>query len=357
MDFIPSLYTWFDISRRELPWRTNRTWYRVWISEIMLQQTRVDQVIPYFLRFVERFPDIQSLANAPLQDVLKLWEGLGYYSRARNLHRSAGRILHVFDGDLPDNPVTVRSLPGFGPYITNAVLSLAYNIPLAVVDGNILRVITRLYGIEDDIRDNETRKQVQQIMDDLIPIDSPGKFNEAMMEFGALVCLPSKPDCVHCPLQNNCRAFKDNTVFRLPYKSAPPRRPVVKQTALILFKDRKVLIGRRPASGLLGGMWEFPMVDGHAGNGIQLPAELLRIPALSGFELARHIRHTYSHFHLELLPMFFQTDIRLPDFDFYESLEWINIGEFDRYPMHRAMLKLIEACQSGLEIMSEGKVK
>ncbi|MEX0770212.1 MAG: A/G-specific adenine glycosylase [Balneolaceae bacterium] len=191
----PELLDWYDRNHRDLPWRKSGSPYSIWVSEIMLQQTRVDTVIPYFHRFLEAFPTIKKLAKADRQEVLKLWEGLGYYSRARNLHKAAQTVVREYQGKLPETYQEIRKLKGVGPYTAAALLSIVYGQPYAVVDGNVSRVLTRFYGIETDIRARQTQNQIQELADDILSEKRPGDFNQAMMELGATVCTPANPDC------------------------------------------------------------------------------------------------------------------------------------------------------------------
>jgi A/G-specific adenine glycosylase len=209
---IDKLLDWFDENKREMPWRKSEDPYHIWVSEVMLQQTRVDQARPYFDRFIDRFPTIFDLAEAPQQEVLKVWEGLGYYSRARNLHHAAQTVVEKYNGELPDQYEEISELKGVGPYTAAAVLSIAFNKPHAAVDGNIIRVLSRYYGIEKDIRSTTTRRQIQELADELIDRDRPGDFNQALMDFGAMVCTARDPYCLLCPMREFCKAFHDNPI-------------------------------------------------------------------------------------------------------------------------------------------------
>lgn len=253
-----SLSTWFGTHQRAMPWREIASPYRTWISEMMLQQTQVDTVIPYFLRFMVQFPDVETLASAPLDDVLKQWEGLGYYSRARNLHKAAQQVVAAHAGKLPQTYKDLQTLPGIGPYAAAAIASIAYEIPVPVVDGNVLRVFTRFWGIETDIRLPSVR---QEIFDRLMPeieTQTPSVFNQAMMELGALICTPKKPQCGICPIQSDCVAYATDQTARLPVKAkAKPVPHYVIGVGLIRYQGR-ILIAKRKASGMLGGLWELP---------------------------------------------------------------------------------------------------
>ncbi len=253
------LVKWFAETRRDLPWRKNQSIYRVWVSEVMLQQTRVDTVIPYFHCFLEQFPNVSDLAETDQENVLKLWEGLGYYARARNLHRAAGIVMGKFNGIIPAQPEQFRQLPGVGPYISAAVMSIACGHPIPVVDGNVLRAACRIFALEDDITRPATRKKVAALLAGQIPENRPGEFNEAMMELGATLCTPKSPDCSYCPIARLCIANKKNLVSKLPVKTARPPIPEHRVVvAVITDSSRRMLIQKRPENGLLGGLWEFP---------------------------------------------------------------------------------------------------
>lgn len=252
------LLPWFHENRRDLPWRTDRDPYKVWVSEIMLQQTQVDTVIPYYNRFIAKFPTLQALAEATDEEVLKLWEGLGYYSRVRNLHSAVREVSREYGGVVPDEKEEISRLKGVGPYTAGAILSLAYGKPEPAVDGNVMRVITRLFAMEDDITKSATRAKIENIVQQLIPADEPGAFNEALMELGALICKPRDPACEHCPVVDQCMAREAGVHEQLPVKKKnKPVRPVSLVCGVVMKEDR-VLVRRRPAQGLLAGMWEFP---------------------------------------------------------------------------------------------------
>ena len=243
------LLSWFSTARRDLPWRKEpRDPYRVWVSEVMLQQTRVDVVIPYFLRFIDRFPTLRELAAAPLDDVLALWSGLGYYARARNLHRAA----QACGGELPRTAALLQALPGFGPYTAAAVASLAFGEDVPLVDGNVARVLARVFALSGD-----ARAQSWILAAQLLPAGRGGEFNEALMELGATVCTPRSPDCSRCPLAEQCRG--KSAPEKYPAPRARPARPLLEWNALALTrKDGAVLLARRPQDALFGGLWDLP---------------------------------------------------------------------------------------------------
>ena len=252
------LLAWYDKNGRVLPWRKTRDPYAIWVAEIMLQQTQVDTVIPYFNRFLKRFPTLQSLARASRDDVLKSWENLGYYARARNLHEAAGRVVEAYGGELPSTPGGLLSLPGIGQYTAGAILSIAFDKPVPAVDGNVRRVMSRLTALRKPLRAPAVQKNIEKVVQALMPQDRPGQFNQAMMELGATVCLPRNPACEKCPLAGLCltrlRRLQD-AIPSVPKRAALPHRDM---TAAIIRKNGQVLVVRRPERGLLGGLWKFP---------------------------------------------------------------------------------------------------
>ena len=256
------LLDWYDRNRRQLPWRQDSDPYRVWVSEIMLQQTRVEAVIPYYIKFLQRFPSLHDLAAAPEEEVLSYWQGLGYYSRVRNLQQGVREVVARYGGQVPDSAQEVRKLPGVGEYTAGAILSIAHNKPEPAVDGNVLRVISRLQRIEEPVEQSRTRKQIEQMVRDMMEQTGRyGDFTQALMELGALVCTPRAPRCGACPWQADCIAARDRVQAELPKKKpAEPPRQVQVHTG-ILIADRRVLAVQRPKTGLLAEMWQFPAVE------------------------------------------------------------------------------------------------
>jgi A/G-specific adenine glycosylase len=262
---VTALGAWFDASARDLPWRRHRTPYAVWVSEVMLQQTRVETVVPYYERFLRRFPDVGALAAAHLDDVLHLWSGLGYYRRARQLHAAAREVTERYGGAFPREAILLRALPGVGAYTAGAIASLAYGAREPLVDGNVARVLARVEGIEEPIKSPGAVKHLWALAGLLVPEDRPGRFNEALMELGATVCLPRGPRCEACPLASFCRAHAAGREALLPVLAAKRAVPEVRAVAAVLFDARgRVLFARRQEDGLFGGLWEPPMVEGFA---------------------------------------------------------------------------------------------
>lgn len=260
---VAPLLKWYEKNARELPWRENTQAYRVWISEIMLQQTRVETVIPYYKRFLQRFPNVSALAEADEEELMKLWEGLGYYSRARNLQKAAQVVCERFSGRFPSDYEQVLSLPGVGEYTAGAICSIAFELPVAAVDGNVLRVLTRLYEDSSDITDAGFRRRMKSALEKVYPLGHCGAFTQSLMELGATICVPNgAPKCNECPLQKRCKAYACHTQERFPVKKKKAQRKVEEKTVLILLYQGLVALVRREDKGLLGGMWAFPNIEG-----------------------------------------------------------------------------------------------
>ncbi len=263
MDWIASLTDWYKQNARDLPWRRTRDAYAVWISEIMLQQTRVAAAIPYYERFLAELPDVSALANVDDDRLHKLWEGLGYYSRAKNLKRAAREIVDRFGGKIPGRYCELLTLPGVGEYTAGAVASIAFGEAVPAVDGNVLRVWARLYAYERDIRDPIYKKEVRAALLPLIPAVEPGVFNAAMMELGALICLPNgAPKCDACPARGWCEAARLGKTSELPVLGAKKPRRIERKTVFVLQTEQGLLGYRRPESGLLAGLWQLPEMAG-----------------------------------------------------------------------------------------------
>jgi A/G-specific adenine glycosylase len=302
IEFPSRLLDWYDEHKRDLPWRKGKNAYYTWVSEIMLQQTRVDTVIPYFHRFIEQFPTLESLADAPQDQVLKAWEGLGYYSRARNLHTAVKEVKEQYEGIVPDTKEEISRLKGVGPYTAGAILSIAYGVPAAAVDGNVMRVFSRLFAIEEDITKGSTRAYMEHLVEQMIPQDRAGDFTQALMELGALVCTPKSPQCLLCPAMDLCQGRMQGIHEGLPIKKkAKPPRPVRLVAGVIHRGDGRFMIRRRPAEGLLAGLWELPNWEwNEAGS----PGDA----TIKGFyeqygqkvetgERMGTVEHTFSHLH------------------------------------------------------------
>lgn len=258
------LLAWYDSGRRSLPWREDPTPYHVWLSEIMLQQTRVEAVKPYYERFLQELPDIVSLAAVEEEKLLKLWEGLGYYNRARNLKKSAMQIVTEYGGEMPDDYDLLMKLTGIGSYTAGAIASIAFGKPVPAVDGNVLRILARLRADDRDIMDAKVRKSIEEELRGVMPQERPGDFNQALMELGATVCVPNgSPKCGECPWKELCQARIQDRTSEYPKKASKKLRSVEKKTVLLIQYDHRIALCRRPEKGLLAGMYEFPSMEGH----------------------------------------------------------------------------------------------
>lgn len=315
----------------------------------MLQQTRVDTVIPYYYRFTEAFPTVEALANADRQQVLKLWEGLGYYSRARNMQDAARQIADEMDNEMPRNYAGLIKLKGIGPYTAAAISSIAFGEKQAVVDGNVLRVICRYYGITGDIRATGTKNDVQEIVTGLIPESRPGDFNQAVMELGATVCTPANPKCDHCPLSTGCIAYRTAQTDSLPYKSTAKKTPH-HQIGIGIIVDPetgKLLIARRPEDAMLGGLWEFP--GGKQKKGEQITKTVKRElheelgVEVSLFEKLMELKHAYSHFKITLHAYWCKIDSGIPEPKSSSELRWVFPAELEKYPFPKANKTITES--------------
>jgi A/G-specific adenine glycosylase len=350
----PPLRRWFARHRRDLPWRRRHDLYGIWVSEVMLQQTRVETVVPYYRKFLVRFPSLRRLAAAPLQDVLKAWEGLGYYARARNLWQAARRIAETGHGRIPATIEGFRELPGVGEYIAAAVLSIGRGLAVPVLDGNVLRVVCRWQGIDGDVRREATRRRVRAFLERTMPAAEAGEFNEAMMELGALVCLPKAPLCRQCPLQRGCFACRHGRVGSLPVKGR--KRPVPEyRVALALIRRRgKIFIQRRPENGHLGGLWEFP--GGKCRQGEAPGAAVVREcreelgAEVQALEELAVVRHAYSHFKVVLHVFICRKtggSLRTG-----QPHAWVKVQDLDRYPFPAANHKFFPKLKDHLDRIS-----
>lgn len=261
---IPPLLAWYPSHARALPWREDASPYRVWVSEIMLQQTRVEAVKPYFERFVNALPDVAALAQCPQERLLKLWEGLGYYNRVRNMQEAARTVMEEYGGELPADYEALLKLKGIGSYTAGAIASIAYGIPVPAVDGNVLRILMRVSEDGSDIRKQSVKAEAERLLLQAIPKDGAAMLTQAMMELGATVCVPNgEPKCGECPWQPFCLAFRHHSFYELPYKSRQKPRRIEQRTVLVIRDGEKVLLHRRPKKGLLAGLYEFPNLDGY----------------------------------------------------------------------------------------------
>lgn len=263
-EIVKPLLLWYDGNARILPWREDPTPYRVWVSEIMLQQTRVEAVKPFYRRFMEALPDVAALADCPEDKLLKLWEGLGYYNRVRNLQKAAKILMEEYQGEMPKDYEAVLKLPGIGSYTAGAVLSISYGLPVPAVDGNVLRVISRVLRNDEDVLKQSVKKQMEAKIQAIMPHDRAGAFNQALMELGATICVPNGPaKCGECPLCELCEAHKAHCEAEYPKKAPKKPRKIEERTVLVIKDGSKAAIRRRPKKGLLAGLYELPNISGH----------------------------------------------------------------------------------------------
>ena len=294
---IPSaLLSWYDGNRRVLPWREEPTPYHVWVSEIMLQQTRVEAVKPYYERFMRALPDVDALARAEEDTLLKLWEGLGYYNRVRNLQKAARIVMEKHGGKMPADHDALLALPGIGSYTAGAISSIAFGMPKPAVDGNVLRVLSRIRADERNVSQEKVRRAVEEELEEVMPPERPGDFNQAMMEIGACVCLPNgQPRCEACPLKELCVAHARGQETAYPRKEAKKARRIEEKTVMLIRDSDRIAIRKRPSKGLLAGMYEFPCLSGYAS-----PEEVIRHLAKNGFHVLRILpldeaKHVFTH--------------------------------------------------------------
>lgn len=287
------MLSWYDNNKRVLPWRDDPSPYKVWISEIMLQQTKVSTVIPYFNRFIERIKSVNELAEIEEDTLLKLWEGLGYYSRARNLKKAAQEIVQKHNSVLPNNEKELEELKGIGNYTSGAILSIAFNKRYTAVDGNVLRVFARLNNIKEDIKQKEIKASIKEQVKSLLPKNRVGDFNQALMEIGATVCLPNgTPYCEICPLKEMCKAYKKGTQKEIPIKRKKKQTPTKDITVLLVKHRDKYIIEKRPSTGLLANMYQFPIVEEHLDI---KDIELLHIDNIKEIKQLNNSKHIFSH--------------------------------------------------------------
>ena len=320
-----------------MPWRGSADPYAVWVSEIMAQQTRVETVIPYFERWMKRFPTVKALARARQRDVLNAWEGLGYYSRARNLHQAAQIVMQEHGGNLPAHVEELRKLPGIGRYTAGAIASLAFGLDEAVVDGNIKRVLARVFNVEEAVDGGAGEKRIWALAEEHLPHRKAGDFNQALMDLGAGICLPRQPRCETCPVENLCAARALGVESERPIKKPKADRPHHTVTAAVIRNNGRVLIAQRPAKGLLGGLWEFP--GGKRENGESLKACLrreIREEMGVGVKVGKEIgefEHAYSHFAVTLHAFACSLEKDKPRPLEARAIRWARLSELADYPM------------------------
>lgn len=345
----PRLLAWYDAGHRDLPWRRSPTPYHVWLSEVMLQQTRVETVVPYYRRFLRRFPSLRKLAAASLDDVLERWAGLGYYSRAKNLHKAAQQIVADHGGRVPRDPKALRALPGVGRYTAGAILSIAYDEAAPIVDGNVIRVLCRLFRISANAASGATRKRLWNLAEALVPDDRPGDFNQAVMEFGARFCVPRTPACGECPLADLCGAFRHGQQLDLPRLPKPKRIPHFDVALGLVWRRGRLLIAKRPLDAMLGGLWEFPGGKPHEGESLEdavcreVKEEVGLDVTVGGHFLS--CRHAYSHFRVTLHAYHCQSPTGRPRALGCDACRWVTVAQLADFPFPSGSGKIIRELQ------------
>jgi A/G-specific adenine glycosylase len=340
---------WYDSQARDLPWRNTDDPYKIWMSEIMLQQTQVATVIPYFERWMERFPTVEALAEAPLDAVLKAWEGLGYYARARNLHRAAQLVVSDYGGELPSTAKELLKLPGIGKYTSGAIASIAFGERVAALDGNLKRVFARLTALEEAINSSKGEKELWAIADALLPNERVGDWHQALMDLGATLCISRTPRCLLCPLLGLCEAQQAGLQSTIPYKKARKARPHYAVSAGIIWdeKGEQILIAQRPTNKMLGGLWEFPGGKCEKNESLSdcLKRELreeLAIEVEVGDKLTV-IEHGYSHFTITLHAFHCTHRAGTPTALEVADFRWVKQEELDQFAWAKTDLQIIKA--------------
>jgi A/G-specific adenine glycosylase len=348
--WVTHLLAWFDQHRRAMPWRDDPRPYRVWISEMMLQQTQVDTVRPYFDRFIERFPTVKALATADQQDVLRIWEGLGYYARARNVHKAAAVIIKDRGGKIPREALELRKLPGIGDYAAAAIASIAHDERIPAIDGNVLRVFTRFWAIRDDIGKQRMRRDLATRLKPYLP-DRAGDFNQAVMELGALVCKPRHPDCKACPLRRHCKARSQGLTGQLPVKAKRGKIPHYDVGVAVVIRRGRALIAQRSPERMLGGLWEFPGGKQEQGETIEeaIVRELIEETGLQVTPKERlcTISHAYSHFKVTLHVFSCLAPSGRAQAHEHDEVRWVPVSELGDYPFPTSNRKIVDLLQAG----------
>lgn len=344
------LLAWWDEGHADLPWRRTKDAYAVWVAEVMLQQTQIQTVLPYYQRWMERLPTVAALAEASLEDVLKLWEGLGYYSRARNLQAAAQWVMGELGGQLPASSAAWQRLKGVGVYTAGAIASIALGERVAVVDGNIVRVLSRLFDVTEDVGKAETKRRLWQLATELVPAFRPGDYNQALMELGQTICLPAKPACWLCPLRHDCLAAQRGTQLERPVRSPRKKIPHYDVVAGIIWRaDGQLLIAQRPLHGLLGGLWEFP--GGKCEPGESHEQALVReIREELGIEIVvgRHqisLKHAYTHFRITLHAYHATHAGGEPQHLGVANHVWLLPAQLESYPFAATDRQIVESLQ------------
>lgn len=348
-----ALLDWYAEHQRDLPWRRTRDPFHIWVAEIMLQQTQVNTVIPYYEQFLARYPTVKALADSSLDELLKLWEGLGYYARARHLHAAARRVVTDFSGQVPDTMDALRTLPGIGPYTAGAILSIAFDQDVLAPDGNARRVFARLFAIDDEVTRGPGRRRMLALATAMLPPGRAGDFNQALMDLGATVCRPHAPSCDLCPLAQHCQAHRMGQEERFPRRQ--PRRavPHYQVSAGIVWNgDGRFLIAQRPPEGLLGGLWEFPGGKQEPGESLRacLQRELdeeLGIQVHVGERLTT-VQHAYTHFRITLHAFHCRIVTGHPRALGCTDWRWVRLDDVDRFAFSAADRQIIAALRAAV---------
>jgi A/G-specific adenine glycosylase len=332
-----NLLAWYAEHGRDLPWRRTRDPYAIWVSEIMLQQTRVETVLPYFLRFMDQYPTVESLAGARLEEVLKLWEGLGYYARARNLHQASRLVADRFGGHLPASEQELAALPGIGRYTVDALGAIVFHRDTLTLEGNLRRVLTRIFDLHIDPRRSEGERELRLRGMSILPKGRASEFNQALMDLGALVCTPRSPACDACPLAADCLAFRNGTQEELPFRQPKGPLPHRQEVAAVLHESDNLLISRRPEGGLLGGLWGFPSGYKEVGESNQLALRRV-VKEQLGLEIEVELIlpplvHAYTHFRVDLQPYTCQVRSNSGHLREREDVRWVKAQELQDVPM------------------------
>ncbi|MFL2134664.1 A/G-specific adenine glycosylase [Desemzia sp. FAM 24101] len=371
--FRATLLSWYDIEKRDLPWRKNNDPYRIWVSEIMLQQTRVDTVIPYYLNFMRTFPSIEALANAEEDTLLKAWEGLGYYSRVRNMQKAAIQIMEDYDGKMPNDPKEIIKLKGIGPYTTGAISSMAFGLPEPAVDGNIMRILSRLFEIDADIAVPANRKIFEDILREIIDPYKPGDFNQALMDLGATICTPKNYHPENSPVKEFNQSYINRTWEKYPVKSKKKKaKPLYYAGMIIQNAKGEFLLEKRPANGLLANMWTFPLIEEKSLSDFFVRGKLVKLEDAEKVkqhtldvtqELAEKYRlepvlikepfagevHIFSHLKWYMALYYGQQINTIPDNSLPENCSWVNPEDFDQYTFPGPQMKMWAAYKKRFE--------
>ncbi len=348
-EFRSRLLGWFRRHRRDLPWRKTKDPYRIWISEIMLQQTTVPAVIPYYMKWMKLFPTVQSLAKASLQQILKAWQGLGYYQRAKNIHKTSKIIIKCFKGKIPDTYDELVKLPGIGSYTAGAILSIAYNKRFTVLEANSIRVLSRILCIEKPIN-NQTEKQLNAFQIQLLPLRSSGHFNQALMELGSLVCQNKNPLCLKCPVKSFCLAYQQGEQELIPHQKQRKKVKKIEAVIGIIRKNNKILIQKRPPKGLLADLWEFPGGKIKSGESKEraLRRELKEELGIEidGVTFFQKVNHSYTHFRVTIYAYLCHASRPQVLADIPAHCRWAAKREMKRYPFPSGSARIVDYLMS-----------